>query len=336
MSPKIHSGACSYSQLSMMKNILITGGLGYVGGRITEWLAANGSHRLYITTRKTNPVIEGPLAGHPRIHFLQTDEIFRDEEAFDRPFDSIIHLAALNEIDCAKFPAKAVDVNVTRSVLILQKAIRSNTPQFIYFSTAHIYGPLAGHIDELHFPRPVHPYAITHRAMEDFVYAAHRSKKIKGISLRLSNSLGAPVIPDVDRWTLLVNDLCRQVAETGRLTLLSSGVQQRDFIALEDVARCVGFFLDEEPADLQDGIFNLGGNCTMSVLEMTKLIQERASVVLGFTPSIQLPEKTGPAETASGLQFNSGKLTAAGFRWKNNIEGEIDDLLRFCKKHFGQ
>jgi UDP-glucose 4-epimerase len=317
-----------------MKNILITGGLGYVGGRIAQQLVTDPDNILYLVTRKEQPDMPASLTDTKRVHTLHTKDVFREEEIFSESFDSIIHLAALNEIDCVKSPADAVDFNVTRSLLLLEKAIRSKVPQFIYFSTAHIYGPLKGNIDETYLPRPVHPYAITHKAMEDFVYAAHISAKIQGISLRLSNSLGAPISPDVNRWTLLVNDLCRQAVGKGELKLQSAGTQKRDFIALSDVARSVMFIMGAEPDRLGDGIFNLGGNCTMSVLEMTHLIQERCAQVLGFEPPIILPEIINPQPAGEPLSFDSGKLAAAGFQWKGNIPEEIDQLLIFCKTHF--
>jgi len=72
-------------------------------------------------------------------------------------------------------------------------------------------------------PRPVHPYAITHHAAEDFVLAAHDEKRLMGYVIRLSNGFGAPAHAGVDRWTLLVNDLCRQAVQTRQLILRSAG-----------------------------------------------------------------------------------------------------------------
>ena len=113
---------------------------------------------------------------------------------------------------------------------------QKSVERFIYFSTAHIYGaPLEGTITEKSLPSPVHPYAITHRAAEDYVIAAAKQKRIQGTVLRLSNSFGAPVSPHVNRWTLLANDLCRQAVEKGTITLRSNGCQYRDFICLTDV-----------------------------------------------------------------------------------------------------
>ena len=318
-----------------MKNILVTGGLGYVGGRIVNQLLASGGYKLFITTRKKQ--------ADPLKWFGTGDVTFLDAAAWESPqagfpvhFDAVIHLAAFNEIDSQANPVAAAEYNIVSSLKLLQKAVSGKTGQFIYCSTAHVYGsPLAGRISEQVVPRPVHPYAITHRAFEDFVLAARDKEDTQGIVLRLSNSLGAPLWPEVNRWTLLVNDLCKQAVMTGRLTLLSSGMQQRDFITLTDVAAAVEFFLTKESHQTGDGLFNLGGNYTSTVLDMTRLIASRCKAVLGLEVSLEIPAPRGQEPgSAIPLEFSSEKLSRIGFHWSGSVEQEIDGLLLFCRHHF--
>ena len=73
-------------------------------------------------------------------------------------------------------------------------------------------------------PEPRSSYAISRLASEH-VAATLAGGAADVVVLRLTNSVGAPVDPAVDRWTLVTNDLCRQGALTGRLELRSSGVQ---------------------------------------------------------------------------------------------------------------
>ena len=151
--------------------------------------------------------------------------------------------------------------------------------------------------------------------------------------LRLSNSFGAPTLPDVNRWTLLVNDLCKQVVQTGVLKLRSSGTQLRDFITLTDVCRAVEHLLKLNNEKTRDGLFNLSGESTLSIFEMTQRIANRAQAVLDIEPEIQRP---APAitETAGQLFCSSQKLQQTGFHLSRQIEQELDDMLRFCQHHF--
>ncbi len=317
----------------MIEDVLITGGLGYLGGRIARALAARPGLTLRLGTRRPNA--EPPLfLKNGRV--VQTD--FESTGSLDRAcagVKCVIHLAAMNEIDSAANPEGALVANGLYSLRLLNAAMRAGVERFIYFSTAHVYGcPLEGTITEETLARPVHPYAITHRAAEDFVLAAHDRKRLTGIVLRLSNGLGAPLRADVNRWTLLVNDLCRQAAATGALVLRSSGAQYRDFITLEDVERAAAHFMGLPAKACGSGIFNLGGQCSMSVFEMTERIASRCSSVLGFTPRIVRPEAT-PGEGARPLDFSIDRLKATGFFLTGDINAEIDATLRLCRKAFG-
>ena len=243
---------------------------------------------------------------------------------------AVVHLAAMNENECVNDPRKAVQVNTLGTLGVLRAAIDAGVERFIYISTAHVYGaPLDGHITENTLPRPVHPYAITHHAAEDFVLAAHDHGEIAGIVIRLSNGFGAPTHPDVDRWTLLVNDLCRQAVRDKVLTLRSSGLEQRDFITLHDVGRAVSHFLDMTPTDIADGLFNLGGECPMTVLTMAERIARCCLKTLDYSPEILRPAPGADGKTGH-LRYDISKLKRTGFSVNGDIDSEIIQTLEIC------
>lgn len=315
-----------------MKRILITGGLGYLGSRIAEYLYNKPGNDLNVTTRKQYDRRPEWMENGRIITLEMTSE--NDLDAACEGVQCIIHLAALNEIESAENPEWAMMVNGIGTLKLLQAAERTGVERIIYFSTAHVYGsPLQGHITEHTLPRPIHPYAITHRIAEDFVLAAHDRKALTGIVLRLSNGFGAPVNPDVNRWTLLVNDLCRQAVTTGRLVLRSSGAQFRDFVTIYDVCRAVYHFTNLPADQCLDGLFNLGGECTIRVIEMVQRIVNRCSAVLGFTPEIVLPEKP-QEEDVSEFEYSVKKLKKTGFKPRGDINKEIDATLLFCRNQF--
>jgi UDP-glucose 4-epimerase len=252
---------------------------------------------------------------------------------FPSSIDTVIHLASLNERDCLKYPSEAIRVNVDETRLILESSIAQQVKQFIYFSTAHIYGaPLQGSITEETPPLPVHPYAITHRAAEDYIVAATIKDQIQGTVLRLSNSFGAPVSPAVNRWTLLTNDLCRQAVECGRLVLHSNGCQFRDFICLEDVEEIIADMTGRATKHI---IYNLGSGISMRVLDMADAIVRSAVSVLQEHISLQLPAGCiGTEEPA--LLFSVNRLKAEGYDFRNDVQGELTRLLQFCKENFSR
>jgi UDP-glucose 4-epimerase len=316
----------------MNREILITGGLGYVGGRVAQHLASVPDIKLRLTSR-TPPAAPPAWLTNGRV--VAWDSASPAVGPLLEGVDTVVHFAALNEIDSARDPVQALHVNGTETVRLLLAAQQAGVRRFIYFSTAHVYGaPLVGNIDERTLPRPIHPYAISHKVAEDFVLAQHDQGKIEGVVFRLSNGFGAPTNPDVNRWTLIANDLCRQAVTGRKLVLKSSGLQRRDFVTLDDVARCVAHFIDLPTPQLQDGLFNLGGECVLSMYEMAEAIARRCEAVLGFRPPIERPSPA-PGEAAPELRYQISKLKAAGFTLEGRVDDEIDATLLLCAGAFG-
>ncbi len=317
----------------MSKRALITGGYGYLGGRIAVELADHPEWIVRLGSRKA----QAAPSWLPQAETVAMD--VREAGSLSvamADVQAVVHLAAMNENECVADPCRAVLVNTLGTLNVLQAAIDAGVKHFIYFSTAHVYGaPLVGDISEQTLPRPIHPYAITHHAAEDFVLAAHDQKKITGIVVRLSNGFGAPTHPDVDRWTLLVNDLCRQAVQTRKLVLRSSGLQQRDFITLTDVGRAVSHLIGLSRMDCGDGLFNLGGDNSLSVWDMVQKIAQRCQWTLGYLPGIERPEPR-PDEQVGSLNYHSGKFQQTGFMLHGNLDEEIDRTLLVCAQAWGR
>lgn len=315
----------------MSETVLITGGLGYVGGRIAHAIAQHSEYNLLVSTRQTNTTLPSWLDKGKLISVdLLSD---KDLDLACQGVKHIVHLAAANEIDSGNDPEQALMINGMGTLKLLRAAERAGVERFIYFSTAHVYGaPLQGIITEDIVPKPMHPYAITHHIAEDFVLA---SSKLKGIVVRLSNSLGAPTHAFVNRWTLIANDLCRQAVTTNKLVLRSSGMQKRDFIALSDVCSAVMHFLQLPAVDCKDGLFNLGGESTLRVIELANLIADRCQIVLDFKPLIIRPSST-EGEVDFDLEYKIDKLKSTGFKIKGSITDEIDATLKSCRYFFNE
>lgn len=316
----------------MTAKVLLTGGLGYVGGRLALAMKDAG-HFVHCGTRRSG-ISEPDWFPDMRMVHLDWESVSSLSQAC-QGVDCVVHLAAMNEIESARDEVGALQMNGLASLRLLEAARAVGVARFIYFSTAHVYGaPLQGDIDETTLPRPVHPYAITHKVAEDFVLAAHDRKQIEGVVIRLSNGFGAPVSPSIDRWTLLVNDLCRQAATSGTLRLNSAGLQLRDFITLGDVARAVNHLIQLEVGQLADGLFNLGGGKAISIFHMAERIAARWQAMTGSEIPILRPAWDGvpPPE----LNYRCDKLAGTGFKLNSEFDREIDGTLELCLRAFAK
>jgi UDP-glucose 4-epimerase len=315
-------------------NILITGGLGYIGGRIASCLKEKApDSRIFLTTRERNRRLP---SWTEKFTVLQMDLLDEDSIANcleDRDIDVIIHLAALNEIDSMKDPALALEVNTQGTYKLLSIANEKKINRFVYFSTFHVYGETSGSVITEETPTsPFHPYAITHRAAEDFVTFFNHYHKMKTLIFRLSNGYGYSMDKDINRWTLVFNDLCRHAVTSGRIVLKSSGKQHRDFISLHDVARAVYHFLYAVPDSWGDGLYNLGGNCSMSILD----VAEKISDVYRTKYKKEILEiKTGQNDTGSilpkSVKYSIEKIAKTGFTLKGDMISEIDRTMDVCE-----
>ena len=311
--------------------ILITGGLGYIGGRIADSLKRNHPDCTIVlgTSRKR---LEIPnWAKYFQTVQLNILDLASIEEAFSSDFDVIIHLAALNENDSLKDINSAWETNTLGTQSLLSIASQKQVGMFIYFSTFHVYGNYNEIITEISPTQPHHPYAATHRAAEDMVRFFQHYKGMNTLILRLSNGFGYPMDPGVNRWTLVFNDLCRQAMTSGEMIIKSSGKQYRDFISLHDVAAAVDHFLYTIPDKWEDGLFNIGGGCSLSIADVANKIATIYEKKYGKPVPIQIEGKDS-GQVYDPIQFNIDKLKKTGFCLTGNMEKEIEQTLSLCEK----
>jgi UDP-glucose 4-epimerase len=311
-----------------VQRILITGGLGYLGGRVAQHLVRGGRWQVIVSTRSA----AGGLDWLPEATIAQTD--WQSDDSLRnacRSVAAIIHLAGMNAADCASDPVAALAFNAVGTARLLRAAVAAGVRRFIYVSTAHVYAsPLRGVITEGSLPTNLHPYATSHKAAEDCVRLLHKRRTLEGIVVRLSNSFGAPANPAANCWMLLVNDLCRQAVERGELVLNSSGLQRRDFITLTDVCRAAEHLLQADAGSLEDGLFNLGGAWAPTVLEMAECVARCAERVCGDRPQISRPQPS-PREDSGSLEFRIDRLARSGFALQGDADAEIMATLKFCR-----
>ncbi len=310
----------------------MTGGQGFVGGRLTQHLIMAG-HQIIIGSRTLAP---SPFWA-PQASVVQMDWL--DQSSLDSVctgVDVVIHAAGMNAQDCSADPVAALEFNGLATARLAASANSAGVSRFIYLSTAHVYAsPLVGVINEDTCPRYEHSYASSHLAGENAVLAHNHNGSMNGIVLRLSNAFGAPVNRDVNCWMLLVNDLCRQAVTSRSLVLRTAGLQRRDFVTLTDVSRAISHVIDLNNERIGNAIFNVGGAWAPSVLEMAKIIQTRCSVILGLTPNIARQDPIG-TEVTVDLEYQIDRLLSSGYSLTGQAIAEIDSLLIFCNENFEQ
>jgi UDP-glucose 4-epimerase len=308
---------------------LITGGLGYLGGRLVNHFS-NAGFSVLIGSRSEIPApIWSPNSKVLKLEWANEDNLL---EACNN-VDVVIHAAGMNAHACEVNPTEAAEFNGEATYRLAQASIRAKVQTFIYLSTAQVYSsPLLAHITEATEPKNPHPYATSNLAGEVAVLSAVQKTQTNATVLRLSNVFGTPMHLGVNCWDLFVNDICKQAVLTREIVIMSDENQSRDFITISDACNVIksitsAAFLKKTPK-----ILNVGNGLSISLVDMAKIVQERSKLVLGFKPPIRT--MISPSSLPIPFEFQTLHSTFLKGLMSRNHEDEIDDLLKYCKENF--
>jgi UDP-glucose 4-epimerase len=178
--------------------ILITGGAGYVGGTVAGLLARNGNQVLIFDNLRHGRRDLLP----PSVEFIQgeledrreLEKIFISAKAQGKPFDAVLHFAALIEAGESMLHPEQFFRNNTACTLALLEAILAEGPRNLVFSsTAAVYGePEAIPIKEDAHLLPTNAYGESKLLVEHMLEWFHRIHGLRSAALRYFNVAGAP------------------------------------------------------------------------------------------------------------------------------------------------
>ena len=125
---------------------------------------------------------------------------------------------------------------------------------------------------------------------------------------------------------LVVNDFCRQSLEKQKIILKTKGKQKRDFIAISDVYLAVNILLRSEPKGLKEKVFNVGGNNSISILELAKLIAQTYHEVYGKKVKIEFDTNLIDVQIMDFV-YDISRIRKLGFNPKADMKEEIKKTL---------
>jgi len=313
-----------------LKNILITGGLGYLGGHMANYFSNNG-YSVLITTRRLEKNFPKNIPINTQV--IQMD--YKSDEQLNeamKGIDTLIHLAGPDAHTNFEHPDIFIKRHVDLTRRLFQSAQRNNVKHFIYFSTIHLYGNnLVGTVTEKSKTLPIYPFAIAHLEAENIVNSPQ--KEIVTTIFRLSNTFGAPYFENEKCWKLVVNDLCRSAFQNGKLIINSSGQDYRDFIALENVVRAIHHLLELNNERVTHNIYNLCSSHTVRIIDIAKKIQQELKDSFDYDCPIIKNKPSKKMNKPKHFILSTEKIKRLGFTSKLGDE-EILSLLNHCKMKY--
>lgn len=259
------------------KNVLITGGLGFIGSNLAHHLVRLGAKVLLVDSliRKYGGNLFNVTGIEDQVRVNIAD--VRDEHGLRylvQGQEIIFNLAGqVSHTDSIEDPFTDLEINV-RSQLSLLEACRHNNPQakIVFASTRQIYGkPEYLPVDERHPLRPVDVNGVNKLAGEWYHILYHNIHDLKTVSLRLTNTYG-PRMRVKDARQTFAGWWLRKIVEGRPFQVYGDGHQMRDFNYVDDVVKAL--LLAGCQDDANGKIFNLGGRRSVRLIDFADLLIE--------------------------------------------------------------
>jgi len=304
-----------------MKNVIVTGGCGFIGSHIVDELIDDNYSVTVIDNLSSDCNEE--FYFNDEASYLHSD--IKDYEAIAPLFkdvDYVFHLAAESRIQpTLERPQEACLTNFVGTCNVLEASRQHSVKRVIYSGTSSAYGranrslfsalmgsssaPLSENMQR----DCLNPYSVSKTAAEDLCKMYYTLWNLETVMFRYFNVYGERQ-PTKGRYAPVVGLFLKQQKANEPLTLVGDGLQRRDFTHVKDVVKANTLAMKSENYGILGQIFNVGTGVNHSVLEIAQLIGDnftnlpprlgesqetladitKISRELGYEPSVKLED----------------------------------------------
>jgi UDP-glucuronate 4-epimerase len=263
-----------------MKNILITGGAGFIGSHLVDLLMAEGGWRITVVDDFNDfydPAIKRENVrtrlANPDFKLVEAD--IRNYEQLAHAFggaglDCIVHLAARAGVrPSLKEPRLYAETNINGTLNLLELARTNGVKQFVFGSSSSVYGmnskvPFSE--DDPIF-NPISPYAATKAAGELICHSYAHLYDVRIVCLRFFTVYGARQRPD-----LAIHKFAKLISAGKPIPVFGDGTTRRDYTYIDDVIAGVRAAIDYDQSKYE--VINLGESRTVELRELISLLEK--------------------------------------------------------------
>ena len=317
------------------KEILITGGLGFIGSNLARSLVAQGANVTLVDSLIPqyggNPFNIEDIRDKVSVNFCDV----RDTHAITyliQGKDYLFNLAGqTSHLDSMTDPHTDLDINAAAQLSILEVCRKENPDiKIVFASTRQLYGkPDYLPVDEKHPIRPVDVNGINKLAGEWYHLLYNNVYGIRSCALRLTNTYGPGMRVKDARQTFL-GIWIRLLLEGKPIKIFGDGLQLRDFTYVDD---CIEALLLAGASDKANGkVYNLGGSEVIGLKDLSKIM-----VNLGHGGSFELaPFPSERKAIDIGDYYSDFSLITKELGWvpKTDLKDGLKRTLNYYSTHF--
>ncbi|GGK12051.1 SDR family oxidoreductase [Parabacteroides faecis] len=307
-----------------MKQILVTGGAGFIGSHLCERLLKDGNNVIcmdnYFTGRKQNVV---HLLDNPYFEMVRHDVTF----PYYVEVDEIYNLACpASPIHYQFDPVSTTKTSVIGAINMLGLAKRTKA-RILQASTSEVYGDPVVHPQEESYWGNVNPIGLRScydegkRCAETLFMDYHRQNKVDIKIIRIFNTYGPRMRPDDGR---VVSNFIMQALKGEDITIYGDGMQTRSFQYVDDLIEGMVRMMASENFT---GPVNLGNPGEFTMIELAEIIlkmtNSKSKII--FTP---LPSDD-PKQRKPNITLAKEKLN--GWEPKVRLEEGLIETIKYFK-----
>jgi UDP-glucose 4-epimerase len=289
-------------------NILVTGGAGFIGSHICEYLNYRDDIKKIVIIDNLEDGSKKNLStiiNSKKIKLFKCD--IRNLNSIVPKFkniDCVVHLAALSDIvPSITDPVNYLNTNVNGTMNVLESMRKNKVDKIVYAASSSCYGiPDKYPTSETQKINPKYPYAYSKYIGEKTIKHWSNVYGINYISLRLFNVYGTRSRTH-GAYGAALGVFLKQKLSNSPLTIVGNGNQKRDFVYVSDVAEA--FYLSIK-TKIKNKVFNVGSGKPKSVNELAKYIGGK---------KVFIPKRPGEPNITHADIKNISKF----LKWKSKI-----------------
>jgi len=316
------------------KEVLVTGGLGFIGSNLCIELVKKGAHVTIVDNmlprQGGNLFNIRPVENKVKVNFSD----IRNELSMNhlvKGKDYIFHLAGqVNHVDSMRNPVQDLDINCKGTLVLLEALKHHNrNARVIFAGTRGEYGSSVKlPVDEDHPTNPKGIYAVTNLTAEKMVLVYHDVYGIRGVCLRITNTYGPRHHMMHDEYGVF-NWFIRKAIDNEPIPVFGDGRILRDFIYVDDLVECLIMVATTDRA--YGRVFNVGTGVPVSFIELAQKIARIAgSGTPQFTEFTTERKEVEPGDYYADI---SRIKKIVGWKPKTSLEEGIRKTVQFYRKY---
>ena len=257
-----------------MKQVLITGGAGFIGSHTADVLLSQGFAVRVLDNlsngKRTN--LNASALADGRLSFIDGD--VRDAAVVDAAVtgvDAVLHLAAQVSVPrSVADPVESSTHNIAGFLNVLDAVRRHKTPRIVYASSAAVYGvPEALPLTEANTAKPLSPYGLEKLINDQYAALYRELYGVSSVGMRYFNVYGPRQDPK-SPYAGVISKFADGLEGARPLRVFGDGSQTRDFIYVGDVARANALALQSDVT----GVLNVGTGTSVTLLDLIDAMKE--------------------------------------------------------------